>query len=279
MMNRAMAAVLAALVLATPLRAAETVRAFLFLKTGEPFATQDTAGPTVATLTDYLGAKTGTKFQPRVLNDPANAVDVCVTKKPPLGIVTPGFYLAYAKALGMEPLLETHRAGVASERYVLVVKKSAPDDPAALKGRTIATTLAAEERYIVSVILQGKLGEEVRLKPTTDVEGAVFDLAGDATNAADAVLLEAVAWNIYQKDEELGPKLKVVFQSDELPRDLVVVFRANADGLDVKKAGAVLKAMAADSAGKQILESIRVDSFADVDQARLTKAQGLFYAN
>lgn len=59
MMKRWMAAVLMALLAAVPLPAAETVRAFLFLKTGEPYATQDTAGPTVAGLTDYLGAKLG----------------------------------------------------------------------------------------------------------------------------------------------------------------------------------------------------------------------------
>jgi len=270
---------LAALAVAAPSWAAPPARVFLFLQTGEPFATQETAGPTVATLTDYLGAKTGGQFQPRVLNDPLKAVDVCVAKKPPLGIVTPGFYLAYAKALGMEPLLETRRAGVPSERYVLIVKKSAPDGLAALKGKVIATTLAAEERYIVSVILQGKLGEEIRLRPTTDVEGEVFNMADNATNAPDAVLMEEAAWKIFEKDDELGPKLKVAFESDELPRDLVVSFHANADGVDLEKAKAALKGMNADGVGKQILDSIRVEAFADIDQARLAKAQGLFYAN
>ena len=84
--------------------------------------------------------------------------------------------MQYAKALGMEPLLETRRTGVKEQRYVLVARKDASDDLARWQGKTIATPLAGEQRYVISVILQGKLGEEIRLKPVTDVEGAVFDL-------------------------------------------------------------------------------------------------------
>jgi ABC-type phosphate/phosphonate transport system substrate-binding protein len=252
---------------------AESQRTFLFLKTGEKFATQETAGPTVAAFTHYLGA-----YEPQVMNDPAKAVEFCTTKKPPLGIVTPGFYLTYAKALGIEPLLEVRRQKVPAEQYVLVVKKSAPDDLAALKGKTIATTLGAEQRYVIGVVLKDKLGEEVRLKPITDVEGAVFDLVEGAKNAADAVLAEDAAWKLFEKDEELGPKLKVAFSSDELPRDLVVLFRHNADGVDVEKVKSVLKDMGNNDAGKQILNSIRVEAFVDIDKDQLSKAQALFYA-
>ncbi len=260
---RSLAAVVA---VAASLRAGEPPRAFLFLKTGEKFATQEMAGPTVAEFTKTLG-----DYQPQVFNDPARAVEFCSAKKPPLGIVTPGFYLAYARALGMEPLLEVRRQNVPAERFVLVAAKDAGDD---LRGKIIATTLGREERYITAVILQGKLGEEVRLQPVTDVEGAAFDLAEGAKGAADLVLMEQGAWKVIQKDEELGPKLKAVFISDELPRDLVVVFRPNADGLDTGKLVAALK-----NADKQILASIRVEAFVDVDQERLKKAQALFHAN
>jgi ABC transporter, phosphonate, periplasmic substrate-binding protein len=278
MMKSWMASALAALALIGQIRAADMAKPFLFLKTGEKFATQETAGQTVATLTDYVGGKLGGKFEARVMNDPAQATEFCAAKKPPLGIVTPGFYLTYEKALGMEPLLETRRQNVVVERCVLVVKKSAPDDLDALKGKVIATSLAAEERYLVSVILKGKLGEEVRLKPTTDVEGAVFDIADNAKNAAGAVLIEEAAWKIFEKDEELGPKLKAINQSDELPRDLVVIFRPNAEGLDVAKVKTVLKEMSNDITGKQILSSIQVEAFTDVDSGRLAKAQELFHA-
>jgi hypothetical protein len=239
--------------------------AFLFLKTGEKFATQEMAGPTVAEFTKTLG-----DYEPQVLNDPARAVEFCSAKKPPVGIVTPGFYLAYGKSLGLEPLLEVRRQNVPAERFVVVTAKDAGDD---LRGKTIATTLSKEERYVTAVILHGKLGEEVRLKVVNDPEGAAFDLVEGAKGAADAVLMEEGTWKVIEKDEELGSKLKAAFTSDELPRDLVVVFRPNAEGLDTGKLTAALK-----NADKQILASIRVEAFVDVDHERLKKAQALFHA-
>lgn len=242
---------------------------FLFLKTGEKFATQEVAGPTVKALTAYVGGDT---LEPRVLNDPAKAVEYCSANKPSLGIVTPGFYLTYAKALGMEPLLETKREGVAAERCVLVASKDASDDLATWQGKTIATPLAAEQRYVISVVLQSKLGDEVRLRSTMDVEGAVFDLVEKAKGAADAVLMEEAAWKLFEGDSELGPKLKIIFRSDELPRDLVVKF----GDADTGKTVATLKGMNASDDGKKVLRSIRVEAFVDLDQERLAKARQLF---
>jgi hypothetical protein len=260
---------------------ADGPRPFLFLKTGEKFATQEIAGPTVEGLTAYLGGQLsgGTNaFAPYVMNDPVKAAEFCGKNKPALGVVTPGFYLTYAKALGMEALLEVKRMGVKEERYVLVVRKDASDDPAKLEGKTIATPLAGEQRYVVAVVLQGKLGEEVRLKQTMDVEGAVFDLAEGAKNAADAVLLEDGAWNVFKDDPDSGGKLKLVYQSEELPQDLAVMFSSKTDTPGDDKVKKVLKDMSADENGKKILRSIQVESFADVDTARLSKAEKQFYA-
>jgi hypothetical protein len=252
-------------------KAALIVMAFLFLKTGEKFATQETAGPTVSAFTAYVGEKLGgVKFEPEVLNKPEKAVAYVTSKKPPLGIVTPGFYLAYAKALDMEPVLEVKRQGVALECYVAVVKKSASDS---LAGKVIGTTLSDEEHFVNGVILQGKFGDEVRLKPISDPEGAVFDMADGAKDAVDAVLLEEAAWKAFEKDEEFGPKLKVAFRSEELPGQLVVLFRKNAGKISVANVKEVLKAMDATDAGKEMLGSIRVAAFLDVNQARLEKAQ------
>jgi len=237
---------------------------FLFLKTGEKFATQETAGPTVAELTRHLG-----DYEPRVMNDPVKAVEFCAGKKPALGIVTPGFYLAYGKALGMEPLLETQRAGIAAERCVLVARRDAADD---LTGKTVATTLAAEERYVIGVILQDKFGQELRLKPVTDTEGAVFAVAEGSKDAADAVLLEEAGWKLFEGDPELAGKLKVVFRSDELPRDLVVNFGSGEAG----KVKTALQNLGATEAGQKILHNIRVEAFTEINRERLSKAGDRF---
>ncbi len=242
---------------------------FLFLKTGEKFATQETAGPTVKALTEYVG---GPEMQPQVFNDPGKAVEYCAANKPALGIVTPGFYLTYAKALAMEPVLETKREGVAVERWVLIALKDATDDLAGWQGKTIATPIAAEQRYVLSVVLAGKLGDEVRLKATMDVEGSVFDLVEEAKGAADAVLMEEAAWKLFEGDGELGSKLKVIYRSDDLPRDLVVIFGDADAGKTVK----TLKELAGSEEGKKILRSIRVEAFTDVDPDRLARARKLF---
>ena len=259
---------------------ADGPRPFLFLKTGEKFATQEAAGPTVAGLTAYVGGKVAgstNAFEPYVMNDPVKAAEFSGRNQPALGIVTAGFYLTYAKALGMEPLLETKRTGVKVERYLLVTRKDASDDVAKLEGRTLATPLATEQRYVIGVVLQGKLGEEIRLKPTMDVEGAVFDLAEGARNAPDAVLLDAGAWDLFKDDPDSGQKLKMVYQSDELPRDLVVLFGPKSGALNVDKVKQVLKDMNGSEEGQKVLRSIRVESFTDIDQGKLSKAEKLFH--
>ena len=267
--------------MAATVAVAEGPQPFLFLKTGEKFATQETAGPTVSGLTAYLGDKLSgstNAFAPRVLNDPVKAAELCAAQKPSLGIVTPGFYLTYAKPLGMEPLLETKREQVPSERYVLVVRTNAPVDLKSLEGKTIATVLAPEQRYVTAVILQGKLGAEPHLRTIPNIELALFSLADGAQGAPDAVLVDEPTWKLFQSDQEIGPGLKSVFQSDELPRDLVVVFHPNAGDLDTKKVTAILKSMGGQDPGQSILRSIRVESFEDINKERLAKARTQFQA-
>jgi ABC-type phosphate/phosphonate transport system substrate-binding protein len=148
---------------------------------------------------------------------------------------------------------------------------------AKLEGKTIVTPLAGEQRYVVGVILQGKTGEEVRLQQTMDVEGAVFDLAEGSKKAADAVLLETSAWDLFKDDPDSGGKLKVVYQSEELPHDLVVVFTPKSDAVNSDKLKQVLKDMSGNADGQKVLQSIRVDLFIDIDSGRLSNAEKFFY--
>ena len=239
---------------------------FLFLKTGEKFATQESAGPTVAQLTAFIGQQTGLLFEPRVVNDPEQAAEYCAAGQPVAGVVTPGFYLAYGKKLSMEPVLEIKRQRVAVERYVLVTKGAALET---LPGQPIATSLAAESRFVAGVILQGKLGATVRLQPASDVEGAVLDLIEGAKNAAAAVLMEEGTWQVIHGDAELGPQVKAVFISEELPGNLVVLF---SNKLNAGKLKAALQATPA-----EIRDSIRVEKFEEIHQDRLDRASKLFH--
>jgi hypothetical protein len=255
---------------------ASEARPFLFLKSGEKFATQEAAGPSLIPFTEYISSKVGVSFEPRIMNEPVKAAEMCAAKKPPMGIVTPGFYLAYAKALGMEPLLQVKRTGMATEKYVLVGRKDGSDKLEDWQGRTVATALAGEANYVLAVILQGKLGRESRLKPTSDAEGDLFAMAESAQNGPELVLVEEVAWKTFAEDGELAAALKVLFLSDDLPKDLVVVFGGNATSVDTGKVATALKEMAADESGKDILTGIRVDGFEGVDKEKLEKSQKLF---
>jgi hypothetical protein len=110
------------------------------------------------------------------------------------------------------------------------------------------------------------------------VEGAVFDLAEGAKTAADAVLIETGAWALFKDDPDSGGKLKVVYTSDELPRDLVVAFGSAVGTLNIDKAKQVMKDMSGSDAGQKVLRSIQVESFTDIDTGRLTTAEKLFHA-
>lgn len=236
---------------------------FLFLKTGEKFATQEAAAPTVTLFTEQVGAKLGEKFEPQVVNDPAKAVEYITRRKPTLGIVTPGFYLTYARALGMDAVAEVKRQKVDIERYVLVtpVRKKMVV--------TVASPLAAEPGYVQAVILQGRYGDELRLQTVTDVEGAVFDMAEAKKDAADGVVMEEGVWQVLSTDAELSKQLKVAFTSEALPGNLVVTFRGQVEPAKVRSALQALD-------GNDVLKQIRVASFTEVNGDRLKAAEDLF---
>src|SRR5258706_392776 len=96
-----------------------------------------------------------------------------------------------------------------------------------------------------------------------------FDLVEGTKGGAGVVLMEEGTWKVIAKDDELGPKLKAAFTGEELPGALVVVFGPNVAKIDASKFK---------NADKQLLASIRVEAFVDVDQERLKKAQALFNA-
>lgn len=251
---------------------------FLFLKTGEPFATQDIAGPTVAGLTGYLGEQLDVGFEPVVMNQPADAVLHVEKQKPAFGIVTAGFFLTYEKALGMQPLLQIRRLGRGGAKMVLVARQDAPDDLMEWSGQSIACALAAEERYLKAVVLAGQLGNEIRFEAVKDVEGAIFDLVEKTDTPFAAVLLEAAQWAFYRDDPELGAALKTIFTSAELPDDLLVGFGAGdekaAPAADLVQA---LAAMKETEDGQRILRSVEIGRLDPIDDDRLGAARRLFH--
>jgi hypothetical protein len=62
-----------------------------------------------------------------------------------------------------------------------------------------------------------------------------------------------------------------------LPHDLVVVFAPKSDAMNIDKLKQILKDMSGNADGQKVLQSIRVESFTDIDADRLSKAEKLFY--
>jgi hypothetical protein len=255
-------------------------RTFLVLKTGEKLATDEIAGPTVAGLTKYLGQKLGQSddfFAPKIENEPEKALAIARANKPLAGIVTPAFYFSHRETLPMHVAAEVRRIGLPAERYAVVVHEQFEGDLESLRGKTIATTLVAEKQYVARVILQGKLGDDVALAASTDLDATVIDIAEKVEGAPIAALLDLATWDFYRRDAQLGPQLKAVFQSDVLPRDLVVVFTQSQNGLDAASFQSAVLAMDKDAEGRAILRSIRVETFDEVDRGRLRRAEQLFH--
>ncbi len=254
--------------------------AMVFLKTGEKYATQEQAGGAVESLANYVSQQmTGSTnaFLARVFNSPAKTIEFITAKKPPVGIVSPGFYLTYHKTLGMEPLLETQRTGVSSERYVLVARTTGVPPPGEWAGKMVATQLAAESRYVLGVILQDNFGGEIRFKEIDDVEVAIIELAENKPGAPDAVLIEEVTWKeLFAGDDEIGPKLQVIYRSPELPGELVVAFKPNVGGFSLDAFKDALRGMPGTETGRHILRNIRLESFNHTNQERLQHAEKLF---
>jgi hypothetical protein len=263
----------------TVLHAANPVPA-VFIQTGEKFATQEQAGSSVQALAGYISQQMTVStnlFQARIFNDPAKAIGYITSQKAAVGIVTPGFYLTYVKALGMEPILETKRIGVAEERYVLVARKDAVTQLADLAGKTIGTQLAAEQRFVGGVLLQDKLGQEIRLQTLDDVEAAVFGLLEKAKDSPNAILMEESTWvSLFQPDQEVSAALQVVHRSEPVPGNLVVTFTANVGNLDLAKFKAAVAGMNTTDDGKAILRNIRVESFNEINHERLDRSRTLF---
>jgi ABC-type phosphate/phosphonate transport system substrate-binding protein len=253
---------------------------FAFLKTGEKYATQEQAGGSVEALAGYVaGQMTGSTnlFLARIFNSPSKTIEFVSSKKAVAGMVTPGFYLAYAKTLGIEPLLEAKMTGIEADRCVLVARKDTVKQLADLNGKTIATQLADEQRFVLGVLLQDKLSPETRLQRVHDPEAAIFALLEKAADSADAVLIEETTWTgLFADDKDVTAQLHIVHQSDALPGSLVVVFRPNLAEFDLDKFKAALTGMKSTDDGKPILRNIRVETFNDIDHERLDRCQKLF---
>lgn len=238
---------------------------FLVLKTGEPGAEPERAGPFLKSWAAYVSARAGAPQEGVITSDPARAVELAKERRPAWGVVTPSFFLERGKELALRPLLETRRGGHATERFTVVVRKGATWGDA-----EVATQLSAEAAYLGRVVFAGK---EVRPRAAENLADAVYAMIEGDHDAPPAVLLDRASRAFFEEDELTWPKLDVVWESEELPPDLVVGFGEALTPEAEGKLREALVGMPSDEEGKRICRNLQTEGFGEVDLARWERAR------
>lgn len=245
-------------------------------KLGERYATDEKAGETIDTFTDYLDKHVeGADFhRVGVRNKPDDALKLLKSEDKPvaIAIVSPGLYFKHGKELKLTAIAEATRGGKDGEQYTLVGLTEAKEYPS---GKKIATSMTADTDWLNKAVLRAPEGakpvEWVQYDNLLDAGYAIIDEEDDAP---DFVLVDRITLEFFDKDSDLK-SFKKGLQSEMLPQDLVV----EVDGRLGKKTDALKKVLGAlneTEAGKKLGEQLQSPKFPAPDDARLKKVQAWY---
>lgn len=139
-------------------------------------------------------------------------------KKTVLAAMTLGLYLAHRKRFGLVPLAVVEMGGRPTSRYHVVVKKGRIASLADLEDARIWTSHGADPKVVARIILEGKLGDSLkvrRVRQPLRALRAVKRGEAKATIVNDAELDK-------MKLLPLAEDLEVIHSSAPLPNPLVV---------------------------------------------------------
>ncbi len=254
-----------ALLLALPLAAQDA--GFVILKTGERFAVQEKAEDVLADFGGWVAPRVGqAALVGRITNRPDEALARVRETKPLFAIVSPAFYLEHRETLGMALLAQTRRNGLATERYAVLAAKGGPKAP-----KRLSTSLASEDAYVRKVALAGGPAS-CELVPSNWVGDDVAAIAEEDPEAPEAVLVDRATLEFFRKDEVLWGALEVVFESEDLPPDVVVAFSWTPEDARVKLSAALLH-MKEDVRGREVCGTLQTDGFGPVDESLWARAK------
>src|SRR5262245_61086261 len=186
---------------------------FIIVQPGYPGSTTEAE----AFVTDLLAAigKGGGPgdLQGEYHNDAEEALKAIREKKPQLGIVSLGFYLAHKEDLRLEPLL----ASRPHERFYLAGKQGAVVPLKDLAGKTVAGTPFQEPEF-VSRILFGPEVSKWKVEATRSSTKAIRD----ASRGKVAAVLLTEREKRALGNLTAGQELEVYHQTDELPTAILV---------------------------------------------------------
>ena len=203
------------------------------------------------------------------VDDMKAAEKAIAERKPGFAILDPEVFLELRKKEALEPIAEVKGKTFNKGHYSLVVKDPALKTLADLKGKKVVSNHFASPKYIDKVAFDGKVDIEKDFvmakaaapsKPLKDVEAGRADAA-----LIDDEQLAAM--------KEIAPDLKVIWTSPALPPTPVVVFTKNATAADRAAFEKALPKLCASGKGKEVCESMFIDTFAPVDKNAFSMAE------
>jgi ABC-type phosphate/phosphonate transport system substrate-binding protein len=190
-------------------------------------------------------------------------------RKPGFAILDPEVFLELRKKEALEPIAEVKGKTFNKGHYSLVVKDPALKTLADLKGKKVSSNHFASPKYVSKVGFDGKVDVEKDFvmmkaaapsKPLKDVENG----------RADAALIDDEQ---LAQMKEIAPDLKVIWTSQALPPTPVVAFTKNATPADKAAFAKALPKLCSDPKGKDVCESMFIDTFAPVDKNAFSAAE------
>jgi hypothetical protein len=290
----------------------------LLVKPGSAQATAALARPFLDAFASWLDAHAREALGGPAALDIANSVeraDALREAAPPTVVIAPPSYWLHLRAAGVacRPVATIRRFGSAVDRLAILVHEDSPvREPADLAGRVVRVPPGFDENYLQRVVMPGpepgdgkddreKGGEEgartateattqlerlgiTGFETSRDVADDVFVLAEepDAPDAPAALLLDDELRRFFaERDPDLWQRLRVVWTSTPLPRELVLAIGPDAqwpqERLDALGAafctelGSVREADGGDEVGAKLLRQMNSDGFSPPDRDLLER--------
>jgi hypothetical protein len=193
-----------------------------------------------------------------------------------LALVPLPFFLKHRETLDLEPLLEVEQLSAAEGSWTLVAARGAVDSPAALDGWTVRGAPGYAPGFVRTIALGdwGELPESTEIRFSRRVLG---DLREAAAGEPVAVLLDqAQAAALDQLP--FGEKLEVVTRSGPMAGHLLCAVGGRFPAGRIGPLRAALLGIAASDNGRELLESLRIERFRELNEEMLERQQSQYAA-
>lgn len=235
-------------------------------------------------MTDYLEQET-THFKGRIVrgwltNRPDSAASLLAHHNPELIFTPIDFYLQHFLNNGQfaRPILELPKSGAEFNRYYLVANRDGPE-LGQLNGDLVRGQWEFDPHFLQSVVFpsecqpgisftyeasENMIDEIFRMNENT---GGGFNIGEMGTAAA--ILLNSQLKNIIAQDELMWSDLKVVWRSEILPNDLIVIAGDSWRSEEERRLTYELARIAKSPKASKILELLRCTGFEPANEGLL----------